>query len=229
MAEDEVAEDEKPQGSSKKKLLILGSALALVVGAIGVGAGMFLSGGGEGSGETNASEVSGAAESKSDSEAEGSESGDDLPDGEKTEDSKKEDVKAEGGDAGASGADGEAAGDAKAEGEQSDGEDDGPDINFGKTYKLKSFHLNLGNPLENRYIRLEVAIEFGGGEAQAKEIKSREPQLRDAVISIVTRKSREFLLAPDGKDQLRREIKTRINRYMNKPIESVFITDLLIE
>jgi flagellar basal body-associated protein FliL len=46
---------------------------------------------------------------------------------------------------------------------------------------------------------------------------------------VTARKTREFLLGPDGKDQLRLEIKNRINQYMSKKIENVYITDILIE
>lgn len=103
------------------------------------------------------------------------------------------------------------------------------DIDFGETFKMQSFNLNLGNALENRYIRLEVSLEYRGGDPQKQEIEKRMPQLRDAVIGIVQRKTREFLLSPDGKESLRKEILTRINRYMKTRIESVYITDLLIE
>lgn len=102
-------------------------------------------------------------------------------------------------------------------------------INFGSTYSFKPFHLNLGNPLENRYLRLEIAVEFRQGDTQKNEIESRLPQLRDAIIAVASRKTREFLLGPDGKDQLRLEILTKINQYMDMKIDSVFITDLLIE
>lgn len=100
---------------------------------------------------------------------------------------------------------------------------------FGETFALKTFHLNLGNPLENNYVRLELSVEFRGGQPQKDEIEKRMPQLRDAVVNIASRKTREFLLSPDGKHQLRKEILTQFNRYMTKPIDSVFITDLLIE
>ena len=83
--------------------------------------------------------------------------------------------------------------------------------------------------MENRYVRLEVSIEYRGGEEQRKELERRIPQLRDTVISLVSRKTREFLLSPDGKDQLRKEMLVRMNRYTSKPVESVFITDILIE
>jgi len=100
---------------------------------------------------------------------------------------------------------------------------------FGCTYTLKPFHLNLGNPLEDRYLRLEVAIEHACNEALKAELEKRSPQLRDAVIGITSKKTREFLLGPDGKAQLRKEVLTRINHYMGTKIEDVFITDILIE
>ena len=102
-------------------------------------------------------------------------------------------------------------------------------INFGQTTSMKPFYLNLGNPLENRYIRLELAIEFNGGADQLKEVEARKPQLRDAIISVASRKTKEFLLGPDGKDQLRLELLNKINQYMDRKIEAVYITDMIIE
>ncbi|RYZ54201.1 MAG: DUF4366 domain-containing protein, partial [Proteobacteria bacterium] len=120
---------------------------------------------------------------------------------------------------------------------KSDGKDKGKaddkasesNIDFGETYKMSTFNLNLGNALENRYIRIEISLEYRGGAEQKKEIDRRLPQLRDAIIGIMQRKTREFLLSPDGKEALRKELLIRINRYMTKKIESVYITDLLIE
>lgn len=102
-------------------------------------------------------------------------------------------------------------------------------VDFGCTTTLQPFHLNLGNPLENRYVRLEVAVEYGCSEELKAEIAKRLPQLRDAIISVTSRKTREFLLGPDGKEQLRKEIYTRINHYMSRKIDDVYITDILIE
>jgi flagellar FliL protein len=99
---------------------------------------------------------------------------------------------------------------------------------IGLMYDMKPFHLNLGNPLENRYVRLEVRFEYPN-EDQKVELKARDSQIRDAVVSIVSRKTREHLLSPDGKDQLRLEIKNRVNQYLEKKITNVYITDILIE
>jgi flagellar FliL protein len=100
---------------------------------------------------------------------------------------------------------------------------------FGQIKEFKPFNVNLGNPLENRYARISIGIEYKSGEEQLAEINRREPQLRDAVLSVVARKTREHLLSPDGKDQLRLELRNRINQLLDKKIESVFITDMLIE
>jgi flagellar FliL protein len=105
----------------------------------------------------------------------------------------------------------------------------GSNVDFGCTTTFQPFHLNLGNPLENRYVRLEIAVEFGCSEELKAEIDKRLPQLRDAVISVTSRKTREFLLGPDGKEQLRKEIHTRINHYMSRKVDDVYITDILIE
>jgi len=99
---------------------------------------------------------------------------------------------------------------------------------IGLIYEMKPFHLNLGNPLENRYVRLEVRFEYPNEEQKA-ELVARDSQIRDAVVSIVSRKTREHLLSPDGKDQLRLEIKNRVNQYLEKKINNVYITDILIE
>lgn len=99
---------------------------------------------------------------------------------------------------------------------------------IGLMYDMKPFHLNLGNPLENRYVRLEVRFEYPN-EEQKSELSARDSQIRDAIVSIVSRKTREHLLSPDGKDQLRLEIKNRVNQYLEKKITNVYITDILIE
>ena len=197
-------------GPKKKKLtmfIIIGSVLIVLI--IAGGAGMFLL-----SGDSDSEEKK---QDSTQTEEGGS--------SEKTEDSEKS--KKEGGEQ-----TGESTGESgKEESDAKEGSEDENfvDINFGATFNLKAFHLNLGNPLENRYLRLELAFEYKQGEEQRKEIQARLPQLRDAVISVASRKTREFLLGPDGKDQLRLEILNRVNQYMEKKIESVFITDLLIE
>ncbi len=89
--------------------------------------------------------------------------------------------------------------------------------------------LNLGNPIENRYLRIACAIEYRGGEEQAAELKKREIQIKDIIITTVTSKSRMQLLSENGKELLRREILNKINEVADKPIQNVFFTEFLVE
>lgn len=210
--QEEVAEEAAPEGGkSKKKLLIIIIAAVLLLGGIGGVAAFFLMGSGD-KPETPAAQ--GSSESAGDGEA-------------KEADGSESDDGANSGDEGEGEKEGEDGNTKDKKDKETEGASTG--VNFGATYTFKPFHLNLGNPLENRYLRLEIAVEFKQGETQKQEIEARLPQLRDAVIAVASRKTREFLLGPDGKDQLRLEILTRINQYMDMKIESVFITDLLIE
>jgi flagellar protein FliL len=209
-------------GGKKKKLMIMIIGGVVLLGG-GAGAFFFLKGGGEAEhGEpakdghgAPAADEHGAPPADHGKPAEGGH-------GEKAE-------KKDGHGAPAGGEHGDKKAGADDHGAAPGSEKDGQIGDFGETFVLKPFHLNLGNPLENHYIRIEVTFEFKGGAEQKAEIEKRMPQLRDAVINIASRKSKEFLLGPDGKDQLRHEVLVRVNQYMSKPIESVYITDLLIE
>lgn len=210
----EASPEEAIAQSKKKRIILIGAVLA-VVALGGGGAAFFLLSGGE----------------KKKVEAPG-----EVPSAEGAEKPETEKVEGEPGDKGGGEKKAEEPGDKKAEGEKkADGgkkDEAKPAANagdFGETFALKTFNLNLGNPLENHYVRLEVSFEYTGGGDQKAEIERRMPQLRDAIVGIVSRKTREFLLAPDGKHQLRMEIFTRVNRFMTKPIAAVYITDLLIE
>jgi flagellar FliL protein len=234
--EGEAPAEENPEQEAKKrkkKLLIFAILGVLLIGGAGAGAFMFLSGGKKADEhEITAKGTAGKADEHGGEKEEGKK--DDAHAEEKKEEGKGEEKKADGAGEhkeGEKAAEGQAEGEKKADGTAADKKDAKPqlDIDFGDTYKMAGFNINLGNALENRYVRLEISLEYKGGDATKQEIEKRMPQLRDAIIGILQRKTREFLLAPDGKEALRKEILTRINRYMKTKVEAVYITDMLIE
>lgn len=215
-ADDGGGEDLK-KSKKRRLILIVIIGLILILGG-GAGAFFFLSGGDAGGKKDEDSVEAVSGEEASEGESKEGETGD-SKEGDEKADSEGEQQ----------GDDGSLAANAGKlfKNAASKKEDE---IDFGDTLELKTFHMNLGNPLENRYVRLEISIEYNAGdENQKNEILKRKPQIRDAIVSIVSRKTMEFLLAPDGKTQLRKEILHRINRYMSKPIRRVFITNILIE
>ncbi|NBO37473.1 hypothetical protein EBU99_02705, partial [bacterium] len=103
------------------------------------------------------------------------------------------------------------------------------DESFGETFALPKMDLNLGNPLENRYLRIGVSIEYTGGKTQAEELKKREPQLRDLIIGSVSTRTRLELLTERGKEKLRRELINKINESFERPVKTIYFTDFLVE
>lgn len=205
------ADDGVPEPKSKKKLMMIIAGAVVLAAAIGGGAFFMLSG------DDNPATMAAESPITPMTDAAGGEQGKDKgAGGAKADDGEHVDKPTGTAAAGEGGEDGKAPVSEE-------------DFDFGDSFKLETFNLNLGNPLENRYIRLDVALEYKGGEGQKKELVKRTPQIRDVVVTVVSRKTREFLLSPDGKSQLRKELLTRINRYMSRPIESVYLTDILIE
>jgi flagellar FliL protein len=228
---------EQEAAKKKKKLLIFAIIGAVLVLGGGAGA-FFMMKGGKKNKETElkSDAVGKEAEKKEEKPKDNPDAAKDAPkegdskEGAKKEEPKPDDAKKDEKASGEKKEDekkpAEAGGEKKADGK----EEVVLDIDFGETYKLPPFSLNLGNALENRYIRIEIQLEYPRGNKKLKaEIEARQPQLRDAVIGIIQRKTREFLLSPDGKESLRREILKRINQYMSVPITNVYITDFLIE
>ncbi|NBW83326.1 hypothetical protein EBR21_16380, partial [bacterium] len=103
------------------------------------------------------------------------------------------------------------------------------DESFGETFALPKMDLNLGNPLENRYLRIGVSIEYTGGKTQQDELKKREPQLKDLIISSVSSRTRLELLTEKGKEKLRRELINKINETFERPVKTIYFTDFLVE
>lgn len=225
----ELSPEEQAAKGKKKKMLIFIIAGVVLTALLGGGAAFFLAGGkktdakvGE---EVKAEE---GHEEKKEGEkkpAEGEKKAEDEKKAEKKEGETKEEgeKKGEGGEK---------------EGEKKEGKKDEKkeaakkDIGgFGCTMDFKPpFNVNLRNALGSHYMRLEIAVEYPCSDEEAKaELTQRMPQLRDAVISVASNKSREFLLGPDGMDTLRRDLQNRINHFMSRKIKGVYITDILVE
>jgi flagellar FliL protein len=100
---------------------------------------------------------------------------------------------------------------------------------FGDTIDLPKMELNLGNPLENRFLRFGLSLEYHGGDAQRKELERRMPQVRDLVISIISRKTRMELLSAEGKESFRKQLKNTLNELLASPVTNVYFTEFLVE
>ena len=100
---------------------------------------------------------------------------------------------------------------------------------FGQIFKINKIDVNLGNPIESRFLRVGVAIEYKGDKEQLNELQKRLVQLEDIIITTSSVKTRAELLTDKGKEKLRRKLLNKFNEVLNKPISNIFYTEFLVE
>lgn len=100
---------------------------------------------------------------------------------------------------------------------------------YGEVFSLPHQDLNLGNPIENRYLRITIGLEYRGGEEQAEELKRRQAQFTDIMISTISNKTRLELLTEIGKNKLRRELLNKFNEISERPLSAIYFTEFVVE
>lgn len=93
----------------------------------------------------------------------------------------------------------------EAEGE---GEEEGDDAHPPVYEKLDQFTVNLAD--QETYLQTEIQLLVASPEVQAK-IKERMPEVRDAMIRLLSSKMPEDLSMPDGKTKLADEVQKEVN------------------
>jgi flagellar protein FliL len=87
--------------------------------------------------------------------------------------------------------------------------------------------LNLAEP--NRFLKLSVQFELSD-IANQPLATDRTPQLRDAIIILVSSKSYASIMTPEGKFQLKDEILLRANQAVGKDVfKNLFFTDFVTQ
>jgi len=116
----------------------------------------------------------------------------------------------------------------------------------GLMYVLKERVVNLADPGARRYLKVSMSIEFSGTGQETKGMSAEErakkqaefeksiapqaPIIDDAIISILTAKSTADVASPEGKQQLRVEIKDALNKLLGSGrVSNVYFTQFVIQ
>ncbi len=92
---------------------------------------------------------------------------------------------------------------------------------------LDPFVLNLLE--QGRFLKVSMQFEIND-ETQREFVQSKIPQLRDAIITLVSSKSVESIASPEGKIQLKDEILLRANQVMEKDIfKNLYFTEFVMQ
>jgi flagellar protein FliL len=105
----------------------------------------------------------------------------------------------------------------------------GPAKSPGHTYKMEPFIVNLADTGPGRYLKIRIDLESNLPQAN-EEYNKRLPQLRDAVLAIVARKTSQEISGAEGKNKLREEITLRLNQgVLQFKFKTLYFTEFIIQ
>jgi len=92
---------------------------------------------------------------------------------------------------------------------------------------LDSFVLNLSE--QGRFLKVTMQFELADAANQPM-VAEKTPQLRDAIITLVSSKSVESVSSPEGKLQLKDELLLRANQAVGKDIfKNLYFTEFVMQ
>lgn len=99
----------------------------------------------------------------------------------------------------------------------------------GVMFDLDPFIVNLTDSPDVRYLKLTVKLEVDGGDPST-ELTPRVPQIRDAILILLTSKDSATVKSPQGKFQLREEITQRVNNLLPRAlIRTAYFTEFVVQ
>jgi len=99
---------------------------------------------------------------------------------------------------------------------------------LGETVELPPFIVNLSGE-GGRYLKVVAVMQVSPAEAKA-ELASRAPQIKDAVISVLSSKTPDEVLTPEGKLELKLEMVKRINQSLTSGVVTeMFFTEFVVQ
>lgn len=99
----------------------------------------------------------------------------------------------------------------------------------GVNFPLEPFVVNLMDQGGTKYLKVTIQVELANPKSM-DAAKARTPQLRDAIITLLTNKTSEELISPEGKLLLKDEIKQRANQILGEGnVINVYLTDFVMQ
>ncbi|MBI5937611.1 MAG: flagellar basal body-associated protein FliL [Betaproteobacteria bacterium] len=97
--------------------------------------------------------------------------------------------------------------------------------------KLETFTVNLSD--KESYLQVELALKLSDAEVQTK-VKTYMPEVRDAMLRLLSSKSAEELTTQEGKDKLASEIQAQLNDILHikeagKGVKGVLFNSFIIQ
>jgi flagellar protein FliL len=99
----------------------------------------------------------------------------------------------------------------------------------GHIYSLDPFLVNLADKERPRYLKVRMDLESQEVKP-SEDYEKRMPQLRDAVLTILSAKTYGEISDSQGKTNLKAEILQKVNQMMKDPkIKGIFFTEFVVQ
>ncbi len=100
---------------------------------------------------------------------------------------------------------------------------------IGPMVDIKEFIVNIISEDANHYVKASLSLEVND-EKTLEEVNKRMPQIRDAILLLVSNKTIEELGDLEGKKQLKAELKSKINAFLKTGrVKNIFFTDFVVQ
>lgn len=100
---------------------------------------------------------------------------------------------------------------------------------IGHAYPLEPFLINLAGNSGNRYLKVAMTLDLNAAEP-SKEVAKRLPQIRDALLFLLTSKTLEDVQSSQGKVTLQAEATSRINAFLQSgQVKKIYFTEFIIQ
>jgi flagellar FliL protein len=124
---------------------------------------------------------------------------------------------------------GEAAVEQKAEGGHGGAAGEGGAGSLANVYTLEPFIVNIYDGQELRYLKVKVELEMASPSVKML-LDPRQAQIRDAILVLLTTKTLQDVQDLNGKNQLREEILTSMNKIVPPgKVTRVYFTDFVVQ
>ena len=94
---------------------------------------------------------------------------------------------------------------------------------------MDPFVVNLSDQSNNKFLKVSMQLELSS-QAALEIAKAKTPQIRDAIINLLTSKTSESLMSPEGTLQLKDEINMQANQILgNDVVKNVYLTEFVMQ
>lgn len=99
----------------------------------------------------------------------------------------------------------------------------------GHIIALDSFVVNLADSTDIKYLKITINLEVAS-EKDSEEVQARMPQIRDALLMLLTSKTSDDVKDIGGKLKLQDEMVARVNNYLKEgKARAVYFTEFVMQ